>query len=101
MPQRKPFPPEPETRPHAKDAKTLGARQSSPTLKGSRQRAEAPTVPPPRPAAKQLAEKETPRPPRGKSVSSVRAARSAVNAATIDEVTADMSRDPRREHDRD
>jgi hypothetical protein len=94
MPQRKPFPPEPDTRP---TAKTAAARQSSPTPKTARQRSEAPTVPPPpRGSARQRTESESGGRPRGKSVSNVRAARS-VNAATVDEVTADLSRDPRRE----
>jgi hypothetical protein len=95
MPQRKPFPPESETRPNAK---AIAARQSSPAPKTARQRSEAPTVPPPpRTAARQPTENESGVVrTRGKSVSNVRAAR-PVNAATVDEVTADMSRDPRRE----
>jgi hypothetical protein len=32
-------------------------------------------------------------------VSNVRASRTAVNAATVDEVTADLSKDPRRDRD--
>jgi hypothetical protein len=94
MPQRKPFPPESDTRPNAK---TTAARQSSPAPKTARQRSEAPTVPPPpRSSGRQRTESESGGRARGKSVSNVRGAR-PVNAATIDEVTADMSRDPRRE----
>ena len=94
MPQRKPFPPESETRPNAK---AIAARQSSPAPKNARQRAEAPTLPPPsRSQARKPSENDSAARKRGKSVSNVRTARS-VNAATVDEVTADMSRDPRRE----
>ena len=94
MPQRKPFPPESETRPNAK---AIAARQSSPAPKNAHQRSEAPTLPPPsRSQGRKPSENESTVRTRGKSVSNVRTAR-PVNAATVDEVTADMSRDPRRE----
>jgi hypothetical protein len=99
MPQRKPFPPEHDTRPNRNEAKTVEARRSSPLPKSARERAEAPTIPPPPKQKPKTKEQEPTGRPRGKSVSNVRAARAVVNVATVDEVTADLSKDPRRDRD--
>jgi hypothetical protein len=97
---RKPrFPTEPETRPDARRKPT--ARQSGPAPKDLRERSEAPTMPPPRAARVPTEPPTRPRrtpPPRG-SDSGIRAGKPDVAAATVDEVTADLSKDPRRERD--
>jgi|SRR5580704_15998144 hypothetical protein len=95
---RKPrFPTEPDTRP---DSRRSAARQSGPAPKDLRERSEAPTMPPP--GSKPPTPTEAPTRPRHgakASVSGVRTGKPDVAAATIDEVTADLSKDPRREND--
>src|SRR6185312_4560237 len=104
---RKPrFPTEPATRPDARrrssapPARPL-THQSGPAPKDARERAEAPTVPPPPTVPSPAREPSAPpRAERGDRTSDVRVrrgARSDMPAATVDEVTADLSRDPRRE----
>ncbi len=78
------------------------AVSTPPTVRGGaasakKQRSEAPTEPPPPP------DDEGPSvsiPPHKTKISGVRPKRSSgTRAATVDEVTADMSKDPRREND--
>lgn len=95
MPQRKPWPPEPDTRPNRKAPSAAGVQRGNPAPKSARERSEAPTVPPPPKPEKRSPSRES----RAKSVSNVRATRPATNAATVDEVTADMSKDPRRDNE--
>jgi hypothetical protein len=103
MPRKHPFPPETDTKPDMQ-------RPSAPAPKSKRARAEAETLPPP------------PKSHRGKEAKDARDARAAKAAATkssgvhsrkppaprkkddapgaaVDEVTADLSKDPRRERD--
>jgi hypothetical protein len=101
MQRKERFPPEPDTQPDVLRAKSLAKRQSVAAPKKSEDRREAPTEPPP-PPKKRL----TLRPPKGTEdrTSGMRARRplrSEAPAATVDEVVADMSRDPRRERDED
>ncbi len=98
---RKPrFPTEPETRPDSR-RKVPATRQSGPAPKDVRERSEAPTMPPPT-ATRTSTEPPTPprRPHRG-SESGIRTGKPDVAAANIDEVTADLSKDPRREREED
>jgi hypothetical protein len=89
MTPKQPFPPEPDTQP---DVRGSGA---APKIK--RDRSGASTVPPPT-KAKKSAGPET-------KTSGIRSRRppskSDAAGATVDEVTADLSRDPRRERDDD
>ncbi|MBV9946554.1 MAG: hypothetical protein JOZ69_06880 [Myxococcales bacterium] len=124
MARKHPFPPEPDTKPEVPKA-TAVARASGPAPKSDRERAEAPTLPPPRLArgtgerprdvraanertatghgpghatADRRSARESGRP------SGVRARRpgpSTSPAATVDEVVADLSKDPRRDQDDD
>jgi hypothetical protein len=99
MARKERFPTEPDTVPKTPRAKTA-ARQSGPAPKSARERSEAPTLPPPpserpphaerqrRPTARRI---ETPR------ASNIRTKKPAMPAARVDEVTADLSRDPRTE----
>ena len=115
------FPPEPETRPDAHPSKLLTPRPSGPAPKSRRERAEAPTLPPPRPGARRTTTppgREASRPVsrpiapdtgsspdgdndrgRASGVRPRRAALPSVPAATVDEVVADLTNDPRRERD--
>jgi hypothetical protein len=106
-----PFPPEASTKPDHKKARRAGA-SSVPSARGNtalkrRPASEAPTLPPPPPRDD---DEDTPRSSSkapGKSreggqgkVSAVRPkARTSIPAATVDEVTADMRKDPRRDDD--
>jgi hypothetical protein len=98
---RKPrFPPEPDTRPDARRSKRPSAHRSGPAPKDARARSEAPTLPPPGKSAP----KGSSRPARSGPVprdSSVQKVKPDMPAATVDEVTADLSRDPRAEQDED
>jgi hypothetical protein len=103
MPRKKRFPPEGDTKPDAGRSRVLEGRRSSPAPKTKRELAEAPTLPPPPP----IEESIPPTRPSGRAgerTSGVRARRPKVSehpSATVDEVTADMSKDPRREADDD
>jgi hypothetical protein len=90
MAKRNRFPPEPETQPDLSRPKTT-ARTSGAAPKSKRERAEAATVPPPR--SKRPAE------PRPSGVKQRKTPESDGNGATVDEVTADLSKDPRRERE--
>jgi hypothetical protein len=93
------FPPEPDTRPENRPTKVPAAHPSGPAPKDHRARAEAPTMPPPTlpPSTKKVARRSS-RPPEGERVSHVQKVERK-GAATVDEVTADLSKDPRREKD--
>lgn len=93
MTRKQRFPPEASTRPEHGSKPGL-THQSGPAPKGKRERAEAPTEPPPPPSKKPS---RAPKP----GASDVRRVKAAPAAATVDEVTADLTRDPRREKDSD
>lgn len=93
MAKRNRFPPEPETQPDLSRPKA-GARTSGPAPKSKRARAEEPTLPPPKSKRATV-----PSMPRASGVKSRKPRASDVPAATVDEVTADLSKDPRRERD--
>jgi hypothetical protein len=95
MPRKPPFPPEPETRPDSRKPKSSIARKSSPVPKDARERSEAPTMPPP----KRRSDRPSGRPRRADRTSGVQSTKPAMPAATVDEVTADLSKDPRHERD--
>jgi hypothetical protein len=97
---RKPrFPPEPVTRPDSRRPKGPTTHRSGPAPKDARERSEAPTLPPPaEPGNKPSG--PAPRARRAqRSGDSGVSTKSDMAAATIDEVTADLSKDPRSEHD--
>ena len=101
MSQKRRFTPEPVTKPATRRAKGLAVRTSSPVPKNKRERAEAPTVPPPGMAKEQRRSRspEEATEPRPSGMRSRRLAQTISPAATVDEVVADLSKDPRREHD--
>jgi hypothetical protein len=93
MPKKQPFPPEPDTEPGERAA----SRQSGPAPRNKRERANSPTEPPPRGkkggGAKSADTRTSGMQPR-------KGARHAgAGGATVDEVVADLSKDPRRERD--
>jgi hypothetical protein len=95
---RKPrFPPEPVTRPDKRTAKGPTTHRSGPAPKDAREKAEAPTLPPP-PSPSGRASARTRRTDQGR-VSGMQNVKPSMPAATVDEVTADMSKDPRHERD--
>lgn len=99
MARKNPFPPEPDTKPDMRGSKVPKSRrpkESAPAPKSRRERSEAPTLPPP-PGDGARASSLPP----GDRVSDVRAVKGRLTAATVDEVTADLSRDPRHERDDD
>ena len=96
---RKPrFPTEPETRPDSRRPKAPVTHKSGPAPKDVREKSEAPTLPPPR---EEEAEQPTRKSGRADRNSGFRSTRHDIAGATVDEVTADMSKDPRRERDDD
>jgi hypothetical protein len=99
MQRKQVFPPEPDTQPDILRAKALTNRKGGAGARKTDDRSERPTDPPP--AKKGRASV----PPRkdGERLSGLRARRpgKTAPAATVDEVVADMSRDPRRERDGD
>lgn len=89
MPRKQPFPPEPPTQP---DMHRKGPpRASGAAPKNKRM---ATTVPP---KGKKGAANE----PRSSGVAPRRSKSSDASGATVDEVVADLSKDPRRERDED
>jgi hypothetical protein len=95
---RKPrFPIEPETRPDARKPKAPATHKSGPAPKDVREKSEAPTLPPPN----HPSERPSVRPARADRNSGFRSTRHDMGGATVDEVTADLSKDPRRERDED
>ena len=107
MQRKEHFPPEADTQPDVLHAKILAARQSGRAPKKPDGRAELATEPPPprKPSAKKDARPAQAERKGDEARLSVLRARRGANkgstAATVDEVVADMSQDPRREHDED
>jgi len=113
MAQKHRFPPEPDTDPDLGPPLVSAPRPSAPAPKSRRERAEAPTLPPPRAATLDRADRQTPngtsQHPTGLDLENVegrpsgvrsrRAPRPSTPAATVDEVVADLSKDPRHEQD--
>ncbi len=101
MARKKGFPKEGDTKPAVTRAKGPESRRSSPAPKTKRELSEAPTLPPP------AIEEVPPTRPSGRPggrTSGMRARKPVTSdhpSATVDEVTADMSKDPRREADDD
>jgi hypothetical protein len=102
---RKPrFPPEPVTRPDSRRPKGPTTHRSGPAPKDARERSEAPTLPPPAGSENDDGKPSSPpaRPRRpGTNRDSGVATKGDMAAATVDEVTADLSKDPRSERDDD
>jgi hypothetical protein len=99
MPRKQRFPPEAQTKPqNSPDGPET--RRSGPAPKSRRDRAEAPTIPPPR-AGERAPSRRSAADARTSGMRSSKPKQSAHPAATVDEVTADMSKDPRRERDGD
>lgn len=89
MPRKQPFPPETPTQPDLRNPKSAPSR-SGPAPKSKR--SQAPTVPPKTRKATQ--------PPRSSGpVPRERNKPTGEPGAKVDEVTADLSKDPRREKD--
>jgi hypothetical protein len=91
MAKRNRFPPEPETQPDL--TRKAGVRTSGAAPKSKRARAEEPTLPPPK------SKRTQPAMPRPSGVKQRKPHASESPAATVDEVTADLSKDPRRERE--
>ncbi len=91
MPRKQPFPPEPPTQPdlHAGAGAQRQVSGAAPKSKHS----QAPTVPP-------KGKKAAPE-PRSSGVAPRRSRKTDAPGATVDEVVADLSKDPRRERDDD
>ena len=97
---RKPrFPPEPVTRPDSQMPRGPVTHRSGPAPKDAREKSEAPTMPPPARESGRAAARS--RRAEGGRVSGMQNVKPDMPAATVDEVTADMSKDPRRERDDD
>jgi hypothetical protein len=99
MQRKERFPPEAETQPDVLRAKGLAARRSGMAPKKNDDRSERPTEPPPATKREKGAA-----PAGGEARSAVMRTGRPVKrkpqaAAAVDEVVADMSRDPRRERD--
>jgi hypothetical protein len=111
MPRKNPFPPEADTKPDLRASKPVARRQpqsapaprSGPAPKNKKERSEAPTMPPPG-TDRAKSSKGTKGQDRRRSSpvrdSDVRPTE-RMASATVDEVTADLSNDPRRERDDD
>jgi hypothetical protein len=102
MVRKKRFPPEHDTSPDIKRPKVATTHHSGPAPKSVRARAEADTLPPPSeaPPPTRRSGRAAPKTERRPRVSDVREVeRGGAHAATVDEVTADLSKDPRREKD--
>jgi hypothetical protein len=102
MQRKERFPPEADTQPEVLRAKVLAARRSERAPKRPDQRAEAPTEPPP-PPARAKGSSSVPRETTDSRPSGMRTRRHSKTgpSATVDEVVADLSQDPRRERDED
>ncbi|MGO9836937.1 MAG: hypothetical protein ACLP1X_22300 [Polyangiaceae bacterium] len=96
MPRKQRFPPEADTKPdHSPNGPET--RRSGPAPKSKRDRAEAPTIPPPKISERASGRKASEG--RNSGMRAKKREQSAHPAATVDEVTADMSKDPRRERE--
>jgi hypothetical protein len=111
MPKRKPFPPEPSTRPDLGRAKVIGDRHSGRAPRSLRERSTLSTLPPP-PAESGTPASQGSAPPwaaeptskptskeRAKLASKERPSERDLASATVDEVTADLRRDGRHERE--
>jgi hypothetical protein len=96
MPRKQRFPPEADTKPQNR---TDGpeTRRSGPAPKSKRDKSEAPTIPPPK--VSERVSGKAPTEARNSGMRSRKRGESLHPAATVDEVTADLSKDPRRERD--
>lgn len=92
MVKPKPFPPEPKTRPDAHRAKPISGTESRPPHQRRRDRSTISTLPPPPVPA-------DPPPEVGHAISKERPVDRSLTSATVDEVTADLTQDWRRERD--
>ena len=100
MQRKERFPPEADTQPEVLRAKVLAARRSERAPKKPDERAEKPTQPPP-PPAERGSTKQRIGDSRHSGMRTTRRQGKSTPAATVDEVVADMSQDPRRERDED
>jgi hypothetical protein len=103
MARKKRFTDESPTKPGPFRSRAPESRRSNPAPKTKRELAEAPTLPPP-PPSEDVVPPTRPSGRAGDRTSGVRTQRgkpSGHPSATVDEVTADMSKDPRRERDDD
>ena len=101
MARKKGFPEEGDTKPSMGRPKLPESRRSSPAPKTKRELSEAPTLPPP--PIEQVPPTRPSGRPEGRT-SGLRSRKPKVSehpSATVDEVTADLSKDPRREVDDD
>lgn len=102
MSQKRRFTPEPVTKPATRRAKGPSTvRTSSPVPKSKRERSEAPTIPPPAAREPRRTRKADEKDDVRHSDIRTRRSKAPTTAATVDEVVADLSHDPRREHDDD
>jgi len=103
MSQKRRFTPEPVTKPAIRRAKAPPpVRTSSPVPKSKRERSEAPTIPPPAaPHEQRRTRKADEKDDVRHSDIRSRRSKAPTPAATVDEVVADLSHDPRREQDED
>jgi hypothetical protein len=99
MPRKPRFPPEPETRPDATRPKRPITHRSGPAPKDERAASEAPTLPPPGKASAKGSVRPKRAPVSPVRDSGVQKVKPDMSAATVDEVTADLSKDPRRERE--
>jgi hypothetical protein len=104
MPRKQPFPPETYADPGMRAAP--GApRQSGPAPKGRRERPLPSTVPPPKHRKGGTKGADTKPSPtkapdaRGSAAQRRKGSKDGTAGATVDEVVADLSKDPRRERD--
>ena len=109
MPRKNPFPPEADTKPDLRASKPVARQQpesapaprSGPAPKGKKEQSEAPTMPPPAATRAKGSKgskgqgRRRSAPPRDSDVRPTE----RLASATVDEVTADLSKDPRRERD--
>jgi hypothetical protein len=105
MAPKQPFKHEPATKPATRRPPGQAARTSEAVPKDRRERAEAPTLPPPNAAKDRRSTRpppdraKTPEEGRISGMRSRRPSRPLTRAATVDEVVADLTNDPRRERD--
>jgi len=107
MRRKERFPPEADTQPDILRAKTLAARRSdlAPKKAPAAPRQDAPAGASNATAARGTSRRGSSAPPtreddaRPSGVHARRSARTGVGSATVDEVVADLSQDPRREQD--
>jgi len=92
MPKGKPFPPEPSTRPDVGRGKAASASRSRPAPRRARDKSAISTLPPP-PDEAEAGQAGEP------TISRERPTDRRLAAATVDEVTADLTQDSRRERD--